>query len=152
MADRSGFIAGGTSLAETQAEYLQKLLARNAETAFGRRHDFSDIVAGGAYADVPFMRYDEVAGFEDGSYWPDASNYTTDRISAWFLTSGSSSTPKRIPVTSSLVREKAGAFSLFWDAIYADHPELRTGKFIANFGDSGHSARDSNNVLEVSET
>ncbi len=152
MADRSGFIAGGTSLAKTQADYLEKLLARNAQTVFGRRHGFSDVVAGEAYATVPFMRYDEVAGFEDGSYWPDASNYTTDRVSAWFLTSGSSSTPKRIPVTSSLVREKAGAFSLFWDAIYADHPELRTGKFIANFGDSGHSARDSNNVLEVSET
>ncbi|MEL7023504.1 MAG: GH3 auxin-responsive promoter family protein [Pseudomonadota bacterium] len=152
MADRSSFIAGGESLAQTQASYLTTLLERNSDSAFGQKHDFAGVADPVAYRDIPFMRYDEVAGFDSADYWSTPANYTKDRVSAWFLTSGSSSTPKRIPVTSSLVREKAGAFSLFWDAIYADHPALKTGKFIANFGDSGHSARDANNILEVSET
>ncbi|MEL7313075.1 MAG: GH3 auxin-responsive promoter family protein, partial [Pseudomonadota bacterium] len=152
MADRTGFIAGGPTLEQTQSNYLQHLLERNAQSAFGQRHGFDALEGPTAYRDLPFMRYDEVAGFDSVDYWSNPTNYTKDRVSAWFLTSGSSSTPKRIPVTSSLVREKAGAFSLFWDAIYADHPKLKTGKFIANFGDSGHSARDANNILEVSET
>lgn len=152
MADRSSFIESGTALADTQSDYLSRQMARNAETTFGQHHGFSDITTPESYRSLPFMRYDEVAGFDASSYWSDPKNYSTDRLAAWFLTSGSSSTPKRIPVTSSLVREKAGAFSLFWDAIYADHPNLKTGKFIANFGDSGHSARDPNNVMEVSET
>ena len=152
MSQRDTFLGGGSALATTQADYLTDLLARTAGTGFGRLHGFNTISGAADYARVPFMTYDSVAGFERGDYWPNRGNYTTDRLAAWFLTSGSSAQPKRIPVTSSLVREKAGAFALFWDAIYADHPNLRTGKFIANFGDSGHAERDANNLLEVSET
>ena len=97
------------------------------------------------------MQYDSVAGF-DASYWQDSANFTTERLLAYFLTSGSSTEPKRIPVTSRLVRQKSAAFSVYWAAIYRDHPGLRRGNFIANFGDSGHFTRNADKVLETSET
>ena len=144
------FLAGGAHIQQIQTDLLQDLLAAHADSAYGATHGFAKVTGPADYAELPFMTYDSVVGVED--YWSKPTNYTTDRLAAYFLTSGSSATPKRIPVTSSLVRQKARAFGLYWDAIYRDHPALKTGRFIANFGDSGHSERGADNVPEMSET
>lgn len=130
---------------------LRATLESNARSQYGQRFAFETLRTSGDYQALPFMQYDSVAGF-DAAFWQDKANFTSERLLAYFLTSGSSTEPKRIPVTSSLVRQKSAAFSVYWAAIYRDHPGLRRGNFIANFGDSGHYTRDAENVLETSET
>lgn len=145
-----GFVAGGPSLREVQEGLLRDLLLRNRDTAYGRSHGFGGVGSWSDYRQLPLMTYDRVAF--DGDYWSDPAHYTSERVVAYFLTSGSSSRPKRVPVTGSLIRQKAAAFAVFWDSIYTDHPVLREGRFIANFGDSGVVARNEDNVVELSET
>ncbi|MEM9173214.1 MAG: GH3 auxin-responsive promoter family protein [Pseudomonadota bacterium] len=144
------FINSDQSLEHAQWALLQQILSAQQSCRFGQHHNFSAINSPDAYRRLPLMTYDQVAGFPD--YWTDTRNFTVSRLSAYFLTSGSSATPKKIPVTSEFVRQKARAFSLFWDAIYRDHPAIKTGRLIANFGDSGHSERNAQNITELSET
>lgn len=137
-------------LRATQLQVLRSILSAGAAGRYGELHKFPAITGDAEYARLPFMSYDQVAGFD--AYWDDPENFSSDRLIAYFLTSGSSSEPKKIPVTSSLVREKARAFSQFWQSIYAAHPALKNGYFIANFADSGHSGRNDKGILETSET
>lgn len=96
------------------------------------------------------MTYDRVPGFT--SYWNDFENFSSERPVAYFLTSGSTGDPKRVPVTPSLIRQKSEAIGVYWDAVYKDHPILRNGNFIANFADSGYSHRSESGIPELSET
>ncbi len=146
----TSFLDGGPDLEAAQERLLVEILSRSAECGYGRRHDFAAVSGSDDYRRLPFMTYDAVEGFPD--YWSVPENFSNERLTAYFLTSGSSTTPKRIPVTGSLVRQKAAAFAVYWDAIYRDHKPLKGGRFIANFGDSGHSERNADNVLEISET
>ncbi len=139
-----------TGLRNVQQQVLSEVLRRNSKSRYGQVHQFEQITDTDEYRRLPFMTYDRVEGVD--AYWDEAANFTSDRLIAYFLTSGSSSTPKRIPVTSSLVREKAKAFGLFWEAIYTAHPKLKNGYFIANFADSGSSTRNSDGILEIAET
>jgi hypothetical protein len=144
------FLAGTTAVADVQGQVLSDILKRNAQCNYGKVHAFGNVSGPDSYARLPYMTYDQVVGVRD--YWAEPANYTTDMVAAYFLTSGSSARPKRIPVTSSLIREKCAAFSVFWDSIYQAHPNLRSGRFVANFGDSGHARRNAQNKLELSET
>ncbi|MEO0576750.1 MAG: GH3 auxin-responsive promoter family protein [Pseudomonadota bacterium] len=135
---------------DQQKTLLLSILHAQAGCGYGQHHRFAEITGTAEYTRLPLMTYDDVQDFD--AYWSTPDNVTVDRISAYFLTSGSSAAPKRIPVTTTLVRQKAKAFATFWDRVYDDHPALRQGKFIANFGDSGHSERDENNVPQMSET
>lgn len=134
-----------------QQKLLLDMLQRNAASNFGQLHGFENIRSIDDYKSVPLTTYDTLEQNNPG-WWNDPANFTVERLVARFLTSGSTAAPKRVPVTSTLVRQKAAAFSLFWDSIYAHHPALESGNFIANFADSGVSSRDDSNVLQTSET
>lgn len=146
----ANYIAKGPELKGVQEGILQNILDRNREAVYGKAHGFGSVSSWADYQRLPLMTYDQVDF--DGDYWSEPENYTTERVLAFFLTSGSSSAPKRVPVTGSLVRQKAAAFAVFWDGIYSAYPALRDGTFIANFGDSGVVERSARNVVELSET
>jgi hypothetical protein len=139
-----------TGVESTQRELLNKTLQDNANCAYGRFHQFASIDGALEYAALPYMTFDNVTGVEN--YWASSENFSSGRLIARFITSGSTSAPKKIPVTTNLVREKAAAFAVFWDSVYAAHPALKTGNFIANFGDTGVSHRSPEGILEVAET
>ena len=77
---------------------------------------------------------------------------TSERVLSFFKTSGSLASPKLIPVTQSLVREKASAFSAYWSAVYKSHPTLKNGLIINNFSDSGSVERTPSGREVVSES
>ncbi|MGH8167030.1 MAG: GH3 family domain-containing protein [Woeseiaceae bacterium] len=140
-----------TSITEIQTQVLLDILKHNAKSRYGEKYRFEEIRSIGAWQEVPLTNYNLSEERWPG-FWDDPANFTVDRLAAYFMTSGSTARPKKIPVTSSLVREKARAFGLFWDSIYATHPALVCGNFIANFADSGVIVRDPGNVTMMSET
>ena len=144
------FRAAAPAFEEAQRQIFVNIVGKNSSCEYGILHHFSELAESGEYWRLPFMTYEKTDGIDD--YWSAAENFSTDRLIAYFLTSGSSSAPKRIPVTSSLVREKTRAFGIFWESIYAAHPALKGGHFIANFADSGHAKRNDQGVLEIAET
>ncbi len=144
------FISGSSDIRTAQRRLLSDIVEKNRHCHYLNHHDVQNSTVIENWSALPFMTYDDVAGFDD--YWTESKNFSDERLLAYFLTSGSSSNPKKIPVTASLVKQKADAFGVYWDRIYTDHPNLKSGKIIANFADSGHSARSANGVLEVAET
>ena len=133
-----------------QSVVLREILQGNKACRYGRRSNFGDISKYQQYRALPVMTYDKAPG--GASYWVEPQNFCSEHLMAYFLTSGTSSSPKRVPVTPSLVRQKSKAFSIYWKSIYEQHPNLKTGSFIANFADSGYSHRNDKGVLELSET
>ena len=62
---------------------------------------------------------------------------TSAPVKRYFLTSGSTSKPKHIPVTSSLIRDKSRAFGIYWSLVHAHHPAVAQNRIVTNFSDSG---------------
>ena len=146
-----GFLQQGHSLKSVQERILTDTLVANAGCKYGKHHGFDKISGIGDYRRIPLIDYQRLDhAFPD--IWNRVSDLSGDRLLAYFLTSGSTAKPKKIPVTTRLVREKARAFSVFWDSIYTAHPLLMTGNFLANFADSGKTERDENGIQMLSET
>lgn len=121
---------------------LSGTIRRNAQSEYGRRYGFEGI---GNLNDfrrrVPLVTYEDIRGDIDRMAAGGNNVLTAERVLAFFKTSGSLAAPKLIPVTPSLVREKARAFGVFWQEVYRAHPSLRTGRVVANFTDSGQVER-----------
>ncbi len=134
------FVKGLDNPEETQRTVLlDKTLKPNLECEFGKAHDFSKIRSVADYqAAVPIRKYE---GFDawisrivnDGAQ----GILTTERVKRFFMTSGSTSKPKYIPVTTRFIQTKSRAFGIYWSSVFADHPAAKAGRMITNFSDSG---------------
>lgn len=139
--DSELLLGGGPFLAARQQELLRRILAKNAGCEFGRSHGFGEIQdAAGYRARVPLAEHEDLRARLDRMAAGERGVLTSERVTAFFKTSGSASRPKLIPVTSSFLLEKTRAFGIFWHLLYRDHPGLRGGRWIANFGD--HAERE----------
>ena len=145
------FLQQGHSLKSVQERILTDTLAANANCTYGKHYGFDKISGISDYRRIPLIDYQRLDK-EFPGIWNKVSDLSGDRLLAYFLTSGSTAEPKKIPVTTGLVREKARAFSVFWDSIYTAHPALVNGNFISNFADSGKTERDENGIQLLSET
>lgn len=125
-----------------QKTLLLDNIGRNVQCEYGRRHGFGDIKNPDDFRRrVPLVSYEDIRADVDRMAAGERKVLTTERVLAFFKTSGSLAAPKLVPVTPSLVREKARAFGVFWQEVYKAHPSLRTGRVIANFTDSGQVER-----------
>ncbi len=118
---------------------LEKTLAPNVDCEFGRAHGFDKIRSVAEYQRaVPIQTYDGFASaikriVNDGQQ----GILTKDRVKRFFMTSGSTSEPKYIPVTSRFIQTKSRAFGIYWAQVFGDHPQAKAGRMITNFSDSG---------------
>ncbi len=117
---------------------LDSILAPNAESDFGRRHDFASIRSVDDFRRaVPIRDYE---GFRADVERIDANEsgvLTVEPTKRFFTTSGSTSRPKYIPVTQSFIRDKSRAFGIFWDLVFSQHPNVAKGRMVTNFSDAG---------------
>ena len=118
---------------------LKKTLGPNADCEFGRKHGFDKITSIAEYQRaVPIQKYDGFADsirriVNDG----EQGILTKDRVKRFFMTSGSTSEPKYIPVTTRFIQTKSRAFGIYWASVFGDHPQAKEGRMITNFSDSG---------------
>lgn len=118
---------------------LKKTIAPNVGCEFGKAHNFDKITSVAEYQRaVPIQSYDGFADairriVNDG----EQGILTTDRVKRFFMTSGSTSEPKYIPVTTRFIQTKSRAFGIYWASVFADHPAAKEGRMITNFSDSG---------------
>src|SRR6266480_4661721 len=93
-------------VARAQAEVLARILSRNANTEFGRRHGFATIDSPTAYQRrVPLSRYDDYADAIGRIAAGEANVLTREPIVLLEPTSGTVQGEKLIPYTASLRRE-----------------------------------------------
>lgn len=109
----------------TQHALLKRFLAANAGTVVGRRHGYAGVSSFGDFqAKVPVSSWESLAPDVDRIAGGEQGVLSADEVTHFERTSGSTSGPKLIPYTRSLIRE----FHLGVGAWFADlaraHPGL----------------------------
>jgi hypothetical protein len=117
---------------ETQRSVLLDLIARNADTAFGRDHRFKLIRSETDYRrQVPVRDYEGIRPYVDRIIQGEDAVLTASAPQMLNTTSGTTGDPKYIPVTAETL-SNSGAFALQW--LYRalkDHPSLLAHAFAA---------------------
>ena len=111
-----------------QKQVLLSYLHRNADTAFGRLHGFSEIrTAEELQERVPLATYADFEPWIDRIAAGEKRVLTSSPVRALELTGGASSAAKRIPYTAELQREIRRAVAPWIFDLYKDRPRLALG-------------------------
>jgi hypothetical protein len=127
-----------------QNKVLQGLLADNANTAFGRDHDFEKIRDTTAWrARVPVRDYEALRPYMDRLVAGEERVLTRDAPCMFATTSGTTGLPKLIPVTAAWRRQMGALLRLWIFAAQQDHPGCLTGKVLTIVSPAveGHTPR-----------
>jgi len=141
--EAQNFMAGLSRPDAVQDELLLRtILAPNAESEFGREHGFAAIRSFDEYRlCVPIRKYEGFESRIDRVVAGEANVLTCEPVKRFFLTSGSTAKSKYIPVTNTFVRAKSRAFGIYWAEVFARHPEVKAGRMVTNFSDSGEPVK-----------
>lgn len=113
---------------EIQARLLRGYLTKNADTAFGRGHGFSQIKCYDEFARrVPLSDYDDLRPWIERIQSGEGRTITADRITHLVPTGGSTGSRKLIPFTAGLQREFNRAIGAWIADLYGRHPSLGIG-------------------------
>ena len=117
---------------------LNRVIRPNERCEYGKRHGFSAIRTIHDYQrSVPIVTYadlePQIARIASG----EPQVLTAEPVRRFFETSGSTGAAKKIPVTSSLIADKARAFGVYWGLLFQSHPGAERGKVVGNFSESG---------------
>lgn len=124
--DRSAFLKAHRRTADQQRAFLRKLLARHAETSFGREHDFARIDSTDAYRQaVPIRRYEELAPWMNRVWHGETAALLPDDqpVLMFSLSSGTTGEPKVIPVTPRHLGNIRRGWNIWGLAMLTDHKE-----------------------------
>lgn len=103
----------------TQAAVLQQILADNASTRFGREHGFADLATSDAYRRaVPTQSWDSLQRLIERQERSKESTLTSAQPVMYAQTSGTSGSPKFIPITERGVERLARAQRLFTTKVH----------------------------------
>jgi GH3 auxin-responsive promoter len=118
---------------------LQRIVQPNQNCEYGRKHGFVGVRTVEDFQErVGLCRYEDIRPDIERMVHGEPSVLVSEPVRRFFLTSGSTTVPKYIPITSSLVRDKWRAFQTYWGMIRQDHPGTIRGCWITNFSDGSH--------------
>lgn len=142
--EAESFLASLAEPERVQDRFLrEQILAPNVDCELGRRYGFGKIDSLADYrAAVPIQKYDGFAELIERTVQTGEQGLVTgDPIKRFFLTSGSTSKSKYIPVTNRFVRNKSRTFGIYWSLVFGSHPAAKKGRMVTNFSDSGKAVR-----------
>ena len=114
--------------AETQLQLLRDYLARNADSAYGKTHDFGSIRNYDEFARrVPLTDYGDIEPWIERIRRGESDVLTSDTVTHLIPTSGSTGARKLIPFTTGLQCEFNRAISPWIASLYSRHPSVALG-------------------------
>lgn len=117
---------------------LNRVIRPNERCEYGRRYGFSAIRTIHDYQrSVPIVTYTDIEPQIARIASGEPLVLTSEPVRRFFETSGSTGAAKTIPVTSSLIADKARAFGVYWGLLFQSHPDAGRGKVVGNFSESG---------------
>ena len=130
-----------------QANVLRSLVAANRETTFGREHGFADITGPWDFrARVPVQQYEMLRPYIDRQRRTGEAALTEEAPLFYAQTSGTTGTPKYIPVTATSLAIHRAEQALFSYLQFRACPEAFSGMAMGIMGaavedhlDSGHA-------------
>ncbi len=116
---------------QTQLAKLKSIIEANQDTAFGRAHHFKSI---NSYDDfkkfVPPSRYEDFEPYIDKLRHGGKNQLTAEEPFMFATTSGTTATPKYIPITETHLRDYQHAFQVHNYHLINDFPKGAYGKFL----------------------
>jgi hypothetical protein len=113
---------------ETQRQLLRSYLSRNADSAYGRAHGFSEITRYQEYAArVPLNHYEDFQPWIERIMRGERGLLTTEPVTHLIPTSGSSGPRKFIPFTAGLQRDLDHAIGPWIANLYTRQPTVALG-------------------------
>ena len=110
---------------DEQRELLQRVVAANADTAFGRAHGFARIRDLHDYRRaVPLRAYDQLRPYIDRSFAGERGVLTAADPVLFFATTGTTGAPKRVPVTREAFFHLARNQLIYWASLAERHPVI----------------------------
>jgi hypothetical protein len=111
-----------------QERLLRALLHENADTAFGRRHDFQAIESmSGFQKQLPLTEYDDIEPYVEAARHGQSAQLTRARPVFYAMTSGTTGPAKYIPVTEASRHAKSRLMRLWLSGVLRDHPSVLDG-------------------------
>lgn len=116
----------------SQKKILLEYLARNKNTEYGEKYNFSKIKSIEEYQSlVPLSDYEAICSYTERMARGEENVLTSDKSVYFGLTSGTTGKPKLIPVTKYSRAKKAESMALWVYYISKDHPKVTEGKIFA---------------------
>lgn len=116
---------------QTQLAKLKSIVEANKNTAFGRAHHFDRI---NSYDDfknyVPPSRYEDLEPYIEKLRHGEGNQLTAEEPFMFATTSGTTATPKFIPVTEGHLRDYTHAFQVHNYHLVVDFPQAAAGKIL----------------------
>ncbi|HTJ62686.1 MAG TPA: GH3 auxin-responsive promoter family protein [Alphaproteobacteria bacterium] len=117
---------------ETQSALLDEIVRRNSGTAFGRDHGFRDIKAVADFRrNVPVRQWTELSPYADRVVAGEQQVLTADPPVMYHWTSGTTGTPKMIPVTRACGAATSTTLRAWLCKALLDNPKLLKGRAFA---------------------
>jgi acyl-CoA synthetase (AMP-forming)/AMP-acid ligase II len=101
---------------ETTESLLASVLQQNKDTVLGRKFGFEDIRSPEEYSErVPLCDFESMKPYLDATYNDPTGQIMTKEPVIWYLqTSGSSGSPKRVPITKTGMKTAAAGGAAMW--------------------------------------
>lgn len=116
---------------EAQRERLAAILELQAGCAFAREHSFSHLDSFDTYRKaVPIHRYSDLAPWLERMAAGEGALLTSEPVLLFAVTSGTTGTPKTLPITRSMNLEQHRCHRLWMGRLVRDHPGIPTGHFL----------------------
>jgi hypothetical protein len=129
---------------KVQHDLLLRILAHQADTAFGKDHHFHSIRSlGDLRSRIPVRGYDYVEPYMQRVLKGETRALLADKkIHMFAMTSGTTATRKYIPVTDQYLADYRRGWNLWGLKVYRDHPEVRFRPIVQMSGDWQEFATD----------
>ncbi len=129
---RRAFEAATADPAAAQARVLRRVLAANADTAFGRAHSFATTATPADFARrVPIRDYEALRPWVARVVAGEPRVLTAEAPFMFTSTSGTTGEPKLVPVTASWAEATAALMRLWTVHALADHPAMLDHRVLA---------------------
>jgi GH3 auxin-responsive promoter len=121
---------------ETQAALLRRILARNADTEFGRDHAFSKIHSTTDFRRLPIANYEYYEPYIERVRRGELQALLGERAVHMFaLTSGTTAARKFIPVTPQYLADYKRGWHIWGLKVFRDHPQVKMRPIVQMSGD-----------------
>lgn len=108
---------------QTQSRLLAHLLKTNAQSAYGKAHGFADVTDFESFQkSIPVTTYDDLLPYIESALNGQPRQLTVETPVLFATTSGTTGTPKYIPVTPASKSAKSQLMRIWLSALHRDHP------------------------------
>ena len=117
---------------DTQEKLLLGMLKRNSDTAIGRKYDFASISSIEDFQQkVPILDYKDHEPYIQASLQGEPRQLTAQSPCFYATTSGTTGTPKYIPVTPESRSAKSRLLRVWLSKLHLDHPKIFSGRMLS---------------------